>query len=963
MKNLLCRTIFLLVSLLLCHAIAFAQGWQKTFGVDFDRGYGIITTSDMGYLLIGDSDPFIDELGPIIYIVRVDQDGNELWSRTYSIYDEELLISLTGLSAIEEENGDFTLLATSILPANPLLLRINAQGELLFYSEYIYEYDNIAILSFTKNIFGGYTIAGNANVSTTDEGDEILIINTNEIGDSISFNRYGGVGDQKSIQIISLEEEGLLIVGEYYEFDNSNSDIYLLRTNTVGDSLWSRNVSVGNEYETPSAAFKTNDDHLIITGQSLNTIMDDYRTFIYKTDLEGNIIWTQYFFNEFSYTDIISADDEGFLLVGTRYNSGIQYDLLVTKVDLEGNFLWSKTYGSIGADRGHSVVQHLDGYTIVGSTDPSGTALESDLYLLRIDLEGNAPQAYVDGKVFHDINENCVFENESGIRNWLLELSQDGNILGYQSTDDFGDFSFPIDTGSFEVFIYPPYFYYWNDCAIGFNIDIENPTDTIMLESGWFGSEDCSILTVDVGTPLLRRCYDNIYTITYCNDGPADAENVYIEVSFDEFLTVNSSTLVWSEQNGNTFTFPIDDLAFGDCGTFQVEVTLDCDSTILGQTHCVEAQIYADSMCFTDGSFEWDGPFIELEGECIGDSVEFRIRNTGADMSEVFEYVIIEDVVIREIGDFNLTANQTETFRVAADGSTIRLEAEQDATYPGLSRPTVTVEGCNPDINGDFPTGFVNQLYQNDADPFRSIDCQENVGSWDPNDKQGFPRGVGEEHCILPNEDLEYLIRFQNTGTDTAFRVVIRDTLSSFLNPLTIRPGTSSHPYDFELIGNGIVKFTFSDIMLPDSNINEVASHGFVKFKIAQNYNIAFGTVIENSAAIYFDYNAPVITNQTFHTVEESCLEKITTAVTIQAPKNIIVYPNPFTEYATFELINIPSNDITFHLFDQLGRRIMKRKYDQPIFQITSKNLIAGVYFYKIEINEQLFTNGKLVVY
>ncbi|MCB0556652.1 MAG: hypothetical protein KDD02_24110, partial [Phaeodactylibacter sp.] len=63
------------------------------------------------------------------------------------------------------------------------------------------------------------------------------------------------------------------------------------------------------------------------------------------------------------------------------------------------------------------------------------------------------------------------------------------------------------------------------------------------------------------------------------------------------------------------------------------------------------------------------------------------------------------------------------------------------------------------------------------------------------NDKQGFPRGYGDEHYIYPGTDLEYLVRFQNTGNDTAFLVVIRDTLSEFLDIATVRPGAASHPY------------------------------------------------------------------------------------------------------------------------------------------------------------------------
>ena len=132
------------------------------------------------------------------------------------------------------------------------------------------------------------------------------------------------------------------------------------------------------------------------------------------------------------------------------------------------------------------------------------------------------------------------------------------------------------------------------------------------------------------------------------------------------------------------------------------------------------------------------------------------------------------------------------------------------------------MEGCN----GVNP-GFVTIFPEDDGAPFISIDCRENISSFDPNDKQAFPRGYGSEHFIEKNTALEYLIRFQNTGTDTAFTVILKDTLSPWLDLYSVRPGAASHDYEYEILGQNIIKITFNNILLPDSNINELASHGF----------------------------------------------------------------------------------------------------------------------------------------
>ncbi|MDX1908765.1 MAG: FG-GAP-like repeat-containing protein [Bacteroidia bacterium] len=145
----------------------------------------------------------------------------------------------------------------------------------------------------------------------------------------------------------------------------------------------------------------------------------------------------------------------------------------------------------------------------------------------------------------------------------------------------------------------------------------------------------------------------------------------------------------------------------------------------------------------------------------------------------------------------------------------------------------------------------------------------EVVGSFDPNDKQVYPIGAGANHYILSSDTLYYKIRFQNVGTAEALRVVIRDTLSPFLNPASFVQGPMSHE-GFVVIGEGgELVWTFNNINLPDSGSDEPGSHGFVQFKIVPYSSLPNESLIENSAAIYFDFNEPVITNTVFHTVTD----------------------------------------------------------------------------------------------
>ena len=143
--------------------------------------------------------------------------------------------------------------------------------------------------------------------------------------------------------------------------------------------------------------------------------------------------------------------------------------------------------------------------------------------------------------------------------------------------------------------------------------------------------------------------------------------------------------------------------------------------------------------------------------------------------------------------------------------------------------------------------------------------CINNRGPYDPNAKYSIPNTSVDTAAIAPNTTIEFEIHFQNTGSDTAFDVVVVDTLSPLLGAETFRLVGSSHPVAVSISQNHILQFTFSNINLPDSTTNLVESQGFFVYEIDQLPNLEPGTFIDNEAAIYFDFNAPVITEPMVH--------------------------------------------------------------------------------------------------
>lgn len=606
-----------------------------------------------------------------------------------------------------------------------------------------------------------------------------------------------------------------------------------------------------------------------------------------------------------------------------------------------------------GTDATDSDVNPLTGKTpnIVLASGGNNLTLDAGFYAYNT-------ASFIYGTIKNDQNSNCIAEiGEEGLNGWLVSASGSSGTY-YALSDPDGQYRVFAPPGLYAINSeIPPSFNGAVVCALPQNLSL---VDSVLLNIPVKNVKDCPNLVVDLSTIRLRRCFDSYYEVQYCNKGTDPATNAYITLKLDSLLSFQTASIPYSMINNQQYRFDIGTVVPNECKTFSVKVKVSCDA-LPGQSHCSEAHIYPDSSCHF-ASTQWSGAKIETYARCLGNTLRFVIKNTGTGpMTSNLEYVIIEDGVMGmpTISE-PLTAGDSMLINLPGNGSTWRIEAKQEPTYQGASLPVLSVEGCTN--NATFSTGFVQQYEQNEALPAIDIDCSMNTGSFDPNDKQAVPIGYGSAHYIKPWTALEYTIRFQNTGTDTAFAVVIRDTLSPLFDLKTLRFGASKHPYTADLSGSGVIAFRFPGIQLPQKSINEAASEGYVRYSIAPKENTPPESIISNRAGIYFDYNAPVITNTTTHRIGINFV-----SVSVQQPEKIryrtVVQPNPFTQSTTILLKNAPiAGNYQLRIFTAAGRLVHEQQSQTALFLFNANHLSEGAYFFQILGDTAVLGIGKMIV-
>jgi len=228
--------------------------------------------------------------------------------------------------------------------------------------------------------------------------------------------------------------------------------------------------------------------------------------------------------------------------------------------------------------------------------------------------------------------------------------------------------------------------------------------------------------------------------------------------------------------------------------------------------------------------------------------------------------------------------------------------------------------------------------------------CDVNVGAFDPNDKTAYVSGVPAAQFHDEDTLLTYVIRFQNTGTDTAFNIRIEDPLDYQLDRTSIQVISSSHPYNYIVNDYGLMSVQFNDVFLPDSNIDEQGSHGYFMYSIKPKKGLKWGTLIHNTASIFFDYNDPVMTN-----IARLKLEKTTRVENIvkEGAMVFIAVPTPSDRHVEVLLPEQwKAGRFQVTLISSEGKVMRSWKHEGGPLYIEKGELNAGSYWLSLMTNK-----------
>ncbi|MBC8525380.1 MAG: T9SS type A sorting domain-containing protein [Candidatus Cloacimonetes bacterium] len=343
--------------------------WEQTFGGEgIDIGLCVQPAIDGGYITCGWTTSF-EEDNIDIYLIKTDDQGNEIWSKTIGGSGSESARTIHQTAdSCYIMIGSTTSFGSGAFDV--YLIKLDVNGNEIWTQCYGgIAHDRGYCGQQTSD--GGYIIVGHTESFGSGYWD-IYLIKTDENGNEIWSNTFGGSDAEYGYFVRQTNDGGFIITGYTTSFGAGSKDVYLIKTDHLGNETWSK--TFGGIYgDLGSSVLQTSDGGYIIAGYMAPYVASYF--FLLKTDENGNEIWSHTFGGNCCWS-VNQTSDGGYILCGQR--GSYNMDIFVVKTDEDGNEIWSQAYGGSGYDAGCYIFETSDaGYILSGTYD-------FDLYLLKL---------------------------------------------------------------------------------------------------------------------------------------------------------------------------------------------------------------------------------------------------------------------------------------------------------------------------------------------------------------------------------------------------------------------------------------------------------------------------------------------------------------------------------------------------------------------------------------------------
>jgi hypothetical protein len=352
--------------------------WVKIFGgTGHDEAFSVQQTSDGGYIIAGYTYSF-GAGGQDVLLIKTDASGNVQWSKTFGGADSERAYSVQ-----QTNDGGYIIAGTTNSFGNDLgdvfFIKTDASGNLQWAKTIGSGFADYAT-SVKQTSDGGYIAVGTFNIGA---GPQALLIKTDASG-NVQWTRNFGHGFATSFQ--QTNDGGYIIAGHTNYFGVGGNDVFLIKTDASGNVQWARTLGGANYDEGANSVQQTSDGGYIIAGYRGGDIL------LIKTDAVGNVQWAKTIGgpgNDYA-TSVQRTADGGYILTGKTNSFGFgNNDVFLIKIDANGNIQWAKTIGGTSGDWGNFVQQTNDGGYIIAGGTWFGTGSNHNVFLIKTDDIGN----------------------------------------------------------------------------------------------------------------------------------------------------------------------------------------------------------------------------------------------------------------------------------------------------------------------------------------------------------------------------------------------------------------------------------------------------------------------------------------------------------------------------------------------------------------------------------------------